>query len=510
MNQDDQEDRKAAHMPSLNLSALTSEPSCPEDSSEECSSSFLPRVHSASARENDDSKSDRGRSMGIAFKASVHSRGFIRLAPPSVKRSNRRPQRFPAIPPRRLSVDGEELISQMQHDTSRAFRELYNLSEQNQSGSLKGMLVQIFHVLQQATYSNDGDSKPLNGEEPAVITDPSDWDHRSGHEFFSLLAQSQRKLREMEKLKSQVETKVEMEQAVGTDLTHQLNQLDNDLNLIRFRHLENYDNIEAERLAVAQLEQEYEMLTTQELTVHRECDVLTVQVAKQETQLLDLQSKLAHLDLISRGPMRKHLEQKKLKDQESALDDVIQQTYQDNDALEAELRALDQQIESLENQRQIDMNHLQQEEREIAEAEQKRDAIELACQRTRECHTPRPSWDAIVEEAPEISTQRYRWEMRNKDKNLITSNWDGLDNARDGDTDDVNFLDYEDGEGSRSTTKLVKEILHWIERLQKHCGVNLHLNRVRILHYAKDRGELLCSRNLFLRYGTISKKLAWS
>lgn len=483
MNQADHDDRNAVLVPSLDLNALTH---TPEESREECStqsSSFLPRVHAATARENEGAKSDRGRSVGIAVKAGVPGRGFIRMAPPSVKRAKARPQRFPAIPQRRHSLNGqmdEELILRMQQDTSKAFRELYTLSEQSQSGSLKGILAQVFHVLQQATYSNE--DKELSAQEPSLmIVDPGDWDHRSGQEYFSLVARSQAKLRELEQLQAQLETKVEMEQAFESDLTQRLNQLDNDLNFVRCRHLENYDNIEAERLAVAQLEQEYEMLTTQELTVRRECDVLTVQVVKQETQLLDLQSKLAHLDLISRGPMRKHLEQKKLKDQESALDAVIQQANQDNEKLEAELQALDQQIESLEQQRQIDINRLQQEEREVAEAEQQRDDIELACQRTRECHTPRPSWDAIVERTPEISAQKYHWEMRNKDSSLITSNWDALDDARDGDTDDLNLLGADDGEDSRSSTKLVKEILHWIERLQKHCGVNLHLNRVRLL-----------------------------
>ncbi|KAJ8524384.1 hypothetical protein ON010_g16734 [Phytophthora cinnamomi] len=63
----------------------------------------------------------------------------------------------------------------------------------------------------------------------------------------------------------------------------------------------------------------------------------------------------------------------------------------------------------------------------------------------------------------------------------------------------IDLGDEEQRSNSRGQTKtLVREMLHWIERLQKHCGVNLHLSRIwhdveearvelNILHHQLDR-----------------------
>ncbi|TMW62623.1 hypothetical protein Poli38472_005241 [Pythium oligandrum] len=187
-------------------------------------------------------------------------------------------------------------------------------------------------------------------------------------------------------------------------------------------------------------------------------------------------------------------------------------------------------MESLETQYVRDVERHKIVEQELGEAERLRDQEQLEFARIRECHTPRPSWDQVIAETPELSSQRFDWDLLLESattssqalmqRRLEAAHGSSGDSVEDSDTsdeddddlDDDNYLDDEangDGHGPprvTTTQQLVREILQWIERLQKHCGVNLHLSRIwhdieaarvelNILHHQLERA--MRKRNKF-------------
>uniref|UniRef100_K3WMH0 Uncharacterized protein n=1 Tax=Globisporangium ultimum (strain ATCC 200006 / CBS 805.95 / DAOM BR144) TaxID=431595 RepID=K3WMH0_GLOUD len=159
-----------------------------------------------------------------------------------------------------------------------------------------------------------------------------------------MLAHAQETLYGLEKQEAQLQTKVDMEQAIEHDLTQRLQQLDDDVDQLRSMHATSDELIEMERTTVAQLEQEYAMLLTHEHEAKHECDVLTIQAEKQKLQLKDIRTKSAYLEFVSRIPMKKHLEEKKIRDQEEGLLLKVCQVDDENALLEAELARLDKQL----------------------------------------------------------------------------------------------------------------------------------------------------------------------
>lgn len=365
-----------------------------------------------------------------------------------------------------------------QATTARCFHILSELAQQCESGSMKAMLHQIYNALHGATYSTDG------------VSSASAEATGSGTEYFALLASAHGVLHQLDRDVSTLKSQLAMEQALEREFQEQLGQLDGDIAKLQVEHDASIEQIDVERAAVLELEHEYSRLLTHELDAKHEVEVLTVQVEKQRAQLEEIQAKASYLDYISRAPMKRHLDEKKARDQEAALLSVAQQADEENAALEAELAALNAQVATIEQQYQRTFDTKVQLEVALKDAQDECERVDAACMRTRECHTPRPMWDAIIAQTPELSHQTYEWDIADDASDfaaLATSD----NRAFSDDESDSDALDAVEGNGSESqqlavresgrTKQLVKEMLHWIERLQKHCGVNLHLSRVRPL-----------------------------
>ncbi|GAB9470740.1 hypothetical protein Gpo141_00007977 [Globisporangium polare] len=306
-----------------------------------------------------------------------------------------------------------------------------------------------------------------------------------------------------------------MEESITSELNERLRQLDDDLEQLQLKHAQSTDNIEIERVAVNQLEQEYGMLLGQEHDMKHECEVLFSQVERQKVQVKDVRAKASYLEFISRVPMKKHLDEKKLRDQEEVLLSVARQAEDENAKLETELAKLDAQVAAIEQQYQQDFDKKSRLEAELRDVQDEYERIEMVCRRTRDCHTPRPTWDDIIDQTPELSHQKYEWEILDdsisdyqpRQGSDSGNNSDFVDEDDDGaevkaesnkKTKRAGDLSHLHSSESGKTKKLVKEMLHWIERLQKHCGVNLHLSRIwhdieearvelNILHHQLDR-----------------------
>ncbi|KAF1786376.1 Ankyrin repeat-containing domain [Phytophthora cactorum] len=176
-------------------------------------------------------------------------------------------------------------------------------------------------------------------------------------------------------------------------------------------------------------------------------------VADMQEKHREIRSQQLYLDFVSSAPLKRHMEEKKWQEQRTAVALQVQNAEVENRQLEDEIRKLEE---------------------------------ENAFERTRTCYTPRPDWDSIVDETPELSVQKYQWGMAessstgdeaksmindtDKDKAGVLERLDSTYNIANKDDD-------QHADSGRTKT-LVKEMLHWIERLQKHCGVNLHLSRV--------------------------------
>eukprot|EP00644_Phytophthora_capsici_P002877 jgi/Phyca11/125008/e_gw1.55.55.1 len=248
-----------------------------------------------------------------------------------------------------------------------------------------------------------------------------------------------------------------MENAIEQDLTTQLQLLERELAQLHTRHAHNRSEIEGERKAVQILERDYASLTDQEQELLRDCEVLELQLDNQRAQLKEIRSQQLYLDFVSSAPLKRHLEEKKWQEQHASVALQVQNADAENRAIEDEIRRLEEEAASLEDQYTRDMLSKQQCEIALREIQAKYEQFQEAFERARVCYTPRPDWDRIVDGTPELSVQKYQWE--------------GVDS-----TDKGGVLEHR-------TKTLVKEMLHWIERLQKHCA-RVELN---ILHHQLDR-----------------------
>lgn len=478
---------------------------------------ILPAIHASTARENSllHPLDQTGKTAVQAMTAR------IRFAPPSMHQRPKfvKPSAHRPSPPSRLARysrpnnqqarlasgafdtdDGytlmRQLIANKQSITVRCFRALQEIQKQCQSGSTKAILHQVHSVLYEAAYKRnqaDGTDAPEN--KCAYGDSHLDEGQQGDQPYFALQVNAQEVLHKLSDEVSEVQTKIAMEESITSELNERLRQLDDDLEQLQLKHAQSTDNIEIERVAVNQLEQEYGMLLGQEHDMKHECEVLFSQVERQKVQVKDVRAKASYLEFISRVPMKKHLDEKKLRDQEEVLLSVARQAEDENAKLETELAKLDAQVAAIEQQYQQDFDKKSRLEAELRDVQDEYERIEMACRRTRDCHTPRPTWDDIIDQTPELSHQKYEWEILDdsisdyqpRQGSDSGNNSDFVDEDDDGaevkaesnkKTKRAGDLSHLHSSESGKTKKLVKEMLHWIERLQKHCGVNLHLSRV--------------------------------
>ncbi|KAI9987966.1 hypothetical protein PInf_024226 [Phytophthora infestans] len=301
-------------------------------------------------------------------------------------------------------------------------------------------------------------------------------------------------------------TQLSMEKPLGSDLSMQLQNFEGELTQLHLRHAYNRAEIKGERRAVQALEEEYASLIDQEVELKRDCEVFEMQLETQQAQLREIRSQQLYLDFVSNAPLKRHLEEKKWQEQHASVALQVQNAEVENRELENEIRKLEDETCSLEAQYAREIQTKQQTETSLCELQANYEQFHDAFERTRTCYTPRPDWDRIVDETPELSVQKYQFGMvenastgddpevmnsdTNKDKAGVLERLDSMYNIANKDDD-------QQSNGGRTKT-LVKEMLHWIERLQKHCGVNLHLSRIwhdveearvelNILHHQLDR-----------------------
>ncbi|KAE9004979.1 hypothetical protein PF010_g12879 [Phytophthora fragariae] len=313
----------------------------------------------------------------------------------------------------------------------------------------------------------------------------------------------QEKVKLQQQERKRLSTKLAMEQSLELDLSSQLHQLERELTQLHLRHAHNRAEVEGERRAVQILERDYASLTEQEQELQRDCEVFELQLDTQRAQLKEIRSQQLYLDFVSSAPLKRHMEEKKWQEQHAAVALQGQNTEAENRALEDEIRKLEDEASKLETQYTLDVQTKQQSETALTEIRANYERFQEAFERTRVCYTPRPDWDRIVDETPELSVQKYQWEMGDtaSSRDLTASISNNADD-KDGVLDDRALglaVDEEQQSNNRDRTKtLVREMLHWIERLQKHCGVNLHLSRIwhdveearvelNILHHQLDR-----------------------
>ncbi|TMW62622.1 hypothetical protein Poli38472_005240 [Pythium oligandrum] len=201
----------------------------------------------------------------------------------------------------------ESALTSKQAETAKCYRALTELHQYALTPPTKTMLQQIFSVLFRATYElSDQDrvseiiSEPMNNVE--VDIDPAALDELAGYEYFSLYTHLQSALATVENKQYLLETQYAMECTLERNLVACVEQLDQDLAMIRTQHRESHDRVQQELLAVAQLDDEYAMLITHEEELRREVDGLTQQLNKQETLLENIHSKSTYLDFVSRAP----------------------------------------------------------------------------------------------------------------------------------------------------------------------------------------------------------------
>ncbi|KAE9337200.1 hypothetical protein PF008_g12659 [Phytophthora fragariae] len=354
-----------------------------------------------------------------------------------------------------------------------------------EAGVLKNVLVEVHDVLHAAIYRQP--------EAPST----------ESLEYFSLVATMQEKVKLRQQERKRLSTKLAMEQSLELDLSSQLHQLERELTQLHLRHAHNRAEVEGERRAVQILERDYASLTEQEQELQRDCEVFELQLDTQRAQLKEIRSQQLYLDFVSSAPLKRHMEEKKWQEQHAAVALQGQNTEAENRALEDEIRKLEDEASKLETQYTLDVQTKQQSETALTEIRANYERFQEAFERTRVCYTPRPDWDRIVDETPELSVQKYQWEMGDtaSSRDLTASISNNADD-KDGVLDDRALglaVDEEQQSNNRDRTKtLVREMLHWIERLQKHCGVNLHLSRIwhdveearvelNILHHQLDR-----------------------
>lgn len=478
----------------------------PEDRGDDLAT-ILPRVHPQSARDaGSDTRSspwsgDQRHMSNLVQTARIrfapppptvpkHSRQ-VRTTTPPIRSRHVAPESNSSQQPMHSKRDGSErssgvpthIATQKQVATAQCFEALRRLRGTSLDGGAKVILDQVVSVLVDAVYAAKCSKDHLPESESSSASGSIDC-VRPGSEYFSLLAAAHETLRQLDAQVVELGTKVAMEKAIESEFESHLRQLTDDLERIQQAHATSGEQIDGELAAVAQLELEYNMLLSHEQACKRECEALGTQSEKQEAQLAEVRAKAAYLEYVSHAPMKKHLDEKKRRDQEAVLRQAARHVEDENAVLEAELAKLNAQVAAVEQQRQRDLDKTCDLESALRESEGLRERHECALRQTRKCHTPRPLWDDIVDQTPELLHQKFEWET--------TDDVDSDDDARLDLVLDAGGNDIELGSCSCSrggngphsresgrTKKLVKEMLHWIERLQKHIGVNLHLSRVR-------------------------------
>ncbi|GLE11238.1 hypothetical protein PINS_up023577 [Pythium insidiosum] len=465
--------------------------------------------HAATSRETDDAKRERLTALkgGDVTPASP---ARIRLAPPPCALPPLSPSAACSVPesttptsPRDHELAAMEAsMVERQQLTARCFRVLDALQQHSTSGNVKALLQQVTTVLLHATYelatttAGDDNNQVVNAGAGAGAVDLSALEELFGHEFFAQFVRLQRRLDRVRSRRQELETRVAMERSLELELVALRERLERDLHAIRASHGATHERVERERAAVEALEAEHLRLSTLEKALRAECETHEHELERHRLVLQELQAKSHYLDFVSRIPLKRHLEEKKLQEQEDALTALAAQEEAENQRLEGELQRLDEQLRGLEEQQRKDVALLAEREQELVAAEQQRDATRDEMQRMRACHTPRPQWDEIIEQTPELSAQKFEWELLDATVSSFASNAHDVlaqrQREREGSEEDdaggnegeeeveENEEDEDEVEGPR-TQQLVKEMLQWIERLQKHCGVNLHLSRVRVL-----------------------------
>lgn len=372
------------------------------------------------------------------------------------------------------SLSHTSTILEQQMRTMQCFQMLRQWCESSNVATTKARLTQIYEKLVSAAYAAS------TTDEPSISTDPS-----MGDEYFTLLRGAEDRLGAIEADIVREQTKLRMEQALEADLTGELQQLEQDLTRLRQKHSDVSDEVENEQSAVSHLEQEFAMMSEQESDMTRECGILAGQLDKQRALLQELHEQSTYLDYVSHAPMRRHLEERKLQEQQEVAVSVAEAAERENDKLELELARLELQAANLEQQYQRDLAMQETRRVELKEAEELHERIELNFLRARECHTPRPHWSEIIGRTPELSVQKYEWEVEDNpiDTRLELSDSElcaeQMVSEVSTPTTAVNNSPGPPVAVPGQTRTLVKEMMTWIERLQKHCGVNLHLSRVR-------------------------------
>ncbi|GMF61650.1 unnamed protein product [Phytophthora fragariaefolia] len=471
---------------------------------EENNSSWLPPVHANTTRvvrsESNNAQPNRNQTARICF------------APPSKVKSKsssysvRHNSSHPAVPSATV-IEAPTDLREKQLNTARCFAELNNWQKSMAAGVLKNLLGDIQEVLCAAVYHQPETTSNLEttpSSSDSVTERMPDCVSEIGDklEYFSLVEDMQEKVRLQEQERKRLTTKLAMEQSLEQDLAKHLQQLERELAQLHMRHAHNRAEIEGERRAVQILERDYASLIEQEQELERDCEVFELQLNTQRAQLKEIRSQQLYLDFVSSAPLKRHMEEKKWQEQHAAVVLQVQNAEAENHALENEVKKLEEEAANLEAQYGRDVQTKQQSETSLAEIRVNYERFQEAFERTRVCYTPRPDWDRIVDETPELSVQKYHWEMVDSDSSQdLMVNRDIDDEGRVLEHITTALANGDDDQLSNSkdrTKTLVREMLHWIERLQKHCGVNLHLSRIwhdveearvelNILHHQLDR-----------------------
>ncbi|KAF1776752.1 Ankyrin repeat-containing domain [Phytophthora cactorum] len=305
------------------------------------------------------------------------------------------------------------------------------------------------------------------------------------HNFDLFEPDMQEKVKLQQQERKHLTTQLAMEKSLERDLSKQLQQLEGELTQLHLRHAYNRAEIEGERRAVQSLEQDYASLIDQELELKRDCEVLELQLGTQQAQLREIRSQQLYLDFVSSAPLKRHMEEKKWQEQHAAVALQVQNAEVENRQLEDEIRKLEEETSNLEAQYARDVQTKQQLEASLRDIQANYEQFKMRLSEPE--HATHRGLTGIVSWMRHPNClQKYQWGMAessstgdeaksmindtDKDKAGVLERLDSTYNIANKDDD-------QHADSGRTKT-LVKEMLHWIERLQKHCGVNLHLSRV--------------------------------
>lgn len=394
-------------------------------------------------------------------------------------------------------------LHQKQLHTARCFEALKRWHQLTDSGFLKLLLVDIQEVLHAAIYTSIDE----NAQIPSTLSfadSPIDSSNLASKkewvEYFSLVVDLQEKLRLQRQEHSRLTTQLAMEKSLEQDLAAQLQVLKLDLAQNNLRLAYTRTEFEGEQRAVHNLEREYVSLTEQEQNLQSDCESLEFQLKNQQVQLEKARNQRPYLDMRLNDFSKRNMEEKRWQEQYATVTLQLQNTDIENRGLEDEVRKYEDEVLILEAQYARDVEAKKKAEFALSTIQASYDQFFEAYERTRACYTPRPDWDRIVDKTPELSAVENPWTKTESDDSREMTDLLGQDTGIDN-VKVLRCLDKTTGGKqacSRQTKRLVKEMLHWIERLQKHCGANFHLSRMwhdveearvelNILHHQLDR-----------------------